>query len=156
MNEQIANKIISKQEEYNVTLSAQDVILISQALAAVVAAQPEGVQRQTYTDLIGKLLGDPQLTAELIDVTEVQLEELTQMLDQPTELGQKAFNYKHKRWDDPFDLEAVSDETAKEYIPQDEFTLRTYDRIRKRHKSKYEALTAALQPHLEPEPSDQE
>jgi hypothetical protein len=154
MNEQIANKIIENQSEYTPTLSAQDVILITQALSAVAAAQPEGEPREVYTKLIEKLLNDPELTAELIDSTESQLQQLTHMLDQPAELGQKAFNYKHKRWDEPFDLEAVSDEIAKEYIPQDEFTLRTYDRIRKRNKSKYEALTAALQPHLEQEPAD--
>lgn len=151
MNEEIVNRIISKQQEYTPTLSASDVILITQALAAVAAAQPDTQQQTIFATIIEKILGDEALAGEIMASTEAQLQQLSEQLDQPTEMGEKAFNYKHKRWDEPFDLEGVSDDLVKEYIPQDEFTLRTYDRIRKRNKSKYEALTAALQPHLVPE-----
>ena len=151
MNEDIANKILLKRKEYKPTLSASDVVLITQALSAVAATQPDPEQRAVCTKLIGTILGDHELAAEAVNETEAQIRKIAQMGEAPTEIGEKAFNYKHQRWDEPFDLETVSDSVAKEYIPQDEFTQRTFDRVRKRGKSKYEALTSALQPHLEPE-----
>jgi hypothetical protein len=154
MNEELAKKIAKKGKAFTPTYSSAEAILMTQALAAVVAAQPDDQQRAQFVELIARLLGDEELADEAVSAAEEQLQQFTLMLDQPTEIGDKAFNYKYQRWDEPFDLESVSDETAKEYIPQDEFTLRTYDRVRKRHKSKYEALTAALQPHLDQDSSE--
>jgi hypothetical protein len=63
------------------------------------------------------------------------------------EIPIQAFNYKTKTFCETFDIETVEDSIVREYIPQDEFTQRTYIRERERGSDKYTAMCTALKGH---------
>ncbi len=66
-------------------------------------------------------------------------------------MSDRVYNYKQEKWEERFELDTVADETIKEYMPQDEFTQRAYDRARRKGKSKYAAFCTAMDPHVQKE-----